>query len=60
MAVKFKFAIKNSSKNNGKKTMEKKLEGKKGLARWSLAGLELATTSFRVRVLTVRPNSQVA
>ena len=30
-------------------------ERKKSLSRWSLAGLELATTGLRVRVLTVRP-----
>ena len=32
---------------------------KKSLAWWSLAGLELATTGFRVRVLTVRPKTLV-
>ena len=35
--------------------MERTGRKKKSLAQWSLAGLELATTGFRVRVLTVRP-----
>ena len=52
MAVKFKFAMKNSSKNNGKKTMER-TGRKKSLERWSLAGFKLVTTGLRVRVLTV-------
>ena len=31
----------------------------KSLARWSLAGLELATPGFRVRVLTVKPKKHL-
>ena len=37
----------------------KELEGKKSLARWSLAGLEFVTTGFRVRVLTVKPKRHI-
>ena len=47
--------MKNSSKNNGEKDHGKNWKEKKNLVWWSLAGLELATTGFRVRVLTVKP-----
>ena len=55
MAVKFKFAMKNSWKKNEKKTVERTGREKKALVRWSLVGFELWTTGLRVRALTQWP-----
>ena len=46
MAVKFKFAMKNSLKEQWEKTMERTGRKKKCLARLSLAGFELVTTGL--------------